>query len=169
VKQTWQNLIFLLNKMADLYAELLELGKAKKEILVSGKADNLPPLTKQEEVLVLKAGKFETARLQLVAELAAHYGRKPEEVNLTELERLSQAEGYFDVQKAGERLKTIVGELSDMNELNAQLTKQALFFVNCNINLLMQNTADSTYAPVNNSPNQSGNTARSRLLIDRKV
>lgn len=169
MKQTWQNLIFLLHKTADLYDELLRISQNKKQVLVSGKADNLPPLVKEEEVLVVQAGKFETARQQIIAELAVHYGCTPEELNLTELEKAAQAvEMQDEVRKAGERLKTIVTELRKMNELNAELTQQALFFVNCSINLLMQNSADQTYQP-NNSANQAGSAARSRLLIDRKV
>lgn len=153
-----------------MYAELLALSKTKQDVLVSGKAQNLPPIVKQEEVLVLQANKFETARIQLMGELAIHYGRKPEELNMTELEKLSVHEKMQDlVHKAGERLKTIINELTELNALNARLTQQALFFVNCNINLLLQNNADSTYTPTNNSTNQAGSAARSRLLIDRKV
>ncbi|XER08374.1 hypothetical protein SRRS_39890 [Sporomusa rhizae] len=161
----WEKLVILLNHTLQIYQALLQLSRKKREILVEAKPQELELLTKQEERFIIEAGKLEKLRLSTIQELAAALGIAPERAVLSELVEHADSDTAAELKKIGQQFSGLAGELTQLNELNEKLIQQSLEFVNYNINVLSQATAESTYAP----KGQPETTRPGRSLLDTKV
>lgn len=161
----WDKLVALLNHTLNVYQALLQLSRKKREILVEAKPQELEALTKQEERLIIEAGKLEKLRLSTIQELAASLGIAPEQAVLSTLIEHADSDTAAELQKISQQFSGLTGELTQLNALNEKLIRQSLEFVNYNINVLSQATAESTYAPKGQpEANRPG-----RSLLDTKV
>jgi flagellar biosynthesis/type III secretory pathway chaperone len=167
VEKKWEGFLTLIAQILELCHQMLALGKTKREILVSGKTEGLEKIIKQEELLLMQIDKLETERSKKSREITEIHGIQLAEMTLSDIAKLAEASVAGQIQEIGAHLKKTVGELGELNQLNNKLLQQALFFVNCNINLLVQNQAEPVYG-VQNSSNTT-NTMRGRLLVDQKI
>lgn len=165
MKQHWQNLIAVLEEMLSLYQAILTLSQEKRKVLVSANGQMLEQITKQEEILILQAGKLEKRREKAIDEIGLAYEFEAAETNITKLKEFADPDIASKLDELSSQLSKTFSELGATNKINTNLIKQALVFVNYNINMLAQSTASPTYAPVGKS-GQSGN---SRNWVDRKV
>lgn len=165
MKQHWQNLIAVLEEMLSLYQAILTLSQEKRKVLVSANGQMLEQITRQEELLILQAGKLDNRREKVIAEIGSACGFKAAETNITKLKEFADQDIALKLDELSAQLSKTFSELGTVNKINTNLIKQALTFVNYNINMLAQSTASPTYAPVGKS-GQSGN---SRNWVDRKV
>lgn len=161
----WENFIVLLRQTLEIYEALLLLSRKKRQILVEVKPQELEQLTKQEELLIIKAGQLETARKAQVQEIITKLGLSPEQSQLTTLIEHADSQTADKLEEISEEFTEIAAELVELNELNEKLIKQSLELVNYNINILSQNSAESTYAP----KGQPGATSSGRSILDTKA
>ncbi|MPM47237.1 hypothetical protein SDC9_93945 [bioreactor metagenome] len=165
MKQQWEKLIAVLDEMLALYRAILSLSQEKRSILVAADGQKLEQITKQEELLILQAGKLEKRREKVISEIGASQGFGPSETNISKLKELTDDTTAKRLDEISEQLTKVFAELGTVNEVNTKLIKQALVFVNYNINILAQSTTSPTYAP----EGKSGQTGNSRNWVDRKV
>jgi flagellar biosynthesis/type III secretory pathway chaperone len=161
----WEKFIVLLNQTLEIYEALLLLSRKKRQVLVEVKQQELEQLTKQEELLIIKAGQLETLRKAQTQELITELGLSPEQAQLAILIEHADSQTAGKLEEISEEFTEIAAELVELNELNEKLIKQSLELVNYNINILSQNTADSTYAP-KGKPGASGS---GRSILDTKA
>lgn len=161
----WDKLVILLDEMVSLYEAILELSRQKRDILIAVKPQDLEALTKQEELLILQAGKLEAARGKLMQQLAAAGGVAAQDLTLAKMKELAGPEASARLDKIAAEFERIMAELAPVNKLNAELIQRALGFINYNINLLTQSAAGPTYAP----QGQNTRETQVRKLVDRKV
>lgn len=162
----WEELIVILEKMLAVYQAILTLSKEKRAVLVAADGKKLEQITKQEEILILNAGKLDARRAFIVKELGAALELAGDDLTIEKLSKKA------DPVYAG-RLKDIkndfdktIAELTSLNRTNSQLIQHALNFVNYNINILVQNQSGPTYAPKGRTEDKP---APPRALFDRKV
>lgn len=160
----WDKLVFLLTEIVALYRVILEISRNKKKVLVSARVEELEALTKQEESIILQIGKLETAREQIVAELAGLYGLSSNDLTLSKARELAGGETAAKLQALEVDLASIAAELAPLNKINTELIQQSLNYVNYNLNLLTQSPAGTNYAAKG-----QGETQRPRAVIDAKV
>lgn len=165
MNNNWQKLSATLTEMVDLYDVLLELGKKKQAALIAVRTEELDSLTKQEELVIIKIGKHETARIKLAESIAAAAGLSADVLTLEQMQELAGPEISGQLEKAAADFDRIVAELAPLNERNADLIQQALGFINYNLNLLAQSAA----GPIYNSDGNSGQESQARKLVDKKV
>ena len=132
-----QTLVQALGKVLLLHKSLNQLAKQKTEILKTGDTDALSNLLKEEKKHIQAIQKFENERHQATREFLIKYKRADvtnptlsdciEIANLTEKQKLTQLKSELQVQ---------IKALTDRNELNQQLLKQSLQFVNVSLDLL---------------------------------
>ncbi|SMC39795.1 flagellar protein FlgN [Sporomusa malonica] len=161
----WEKLIILLNQTLEVYQALLKLSRKKRDILIEAKPQEIEMLTKQEEILIIEAGKLEIMRSTLTHELAAAIGLAPDETTMSTLIERADNETAGKLILVIDRFGGITSELTKMNELNTQLIQQSLDLINFNINILSQSAAETTYAPKGNT----APTARNRSILDTKA
>lgn len=166
MKKEGEGFLLVLTQISELSDQILALGKNKREILVSGKTQGLEDIVKQEEVILRQLDKLETARRKMLQEFAAKHGIEAQDMVLSEIIKAADSGLCEQIEKIGGRIKETVAEIGELNQLNNRLIQQGLFFVNCSINLLVQNQAEPVYGMENSN---TANKPRGRLLIDQKV
>ncbi|XEQ98304.1 hypothetical protein SPX_31960 [Sporomusa paucivorans] len=147
VTAVWDKLILLLTQNLQIYQALLRLSQKKREVLVAVNPQDLEQLTKQEEMLIIEAGKLEKLRQTLTGELAAALSLSPGQTALAVLIEQAEAETAAKLRTISETFTGVTAELVELNAVNEKLIKQSLDYINYNINILSQSTAEPTYAP----------------------
>lgn len=165
MKDIWEKLIALLSEMVALYKSVLEISRQKNETLIAAKPKELETLTRKEELLIVRIGKLETARIKLMNQLAEGYNLASETLTFTKLQELAEPAITESLEKIAQGFDTTLGELAPINLLNIALIEQALVFVNYNINLLTRSRTAPTYAP----RGQGGQETQGLKLVDRRV
>lgn len=161
----WDKLVVALNQILEIYQALLQLSRKKKEILIAANPQELEKLTKQEEMLIIQAGKLEKLRLVAMQGLVVELGISPDQVVMSALIKYADSTTAAKLSEIFQAFTEITGELNKLNELNEKLIRQSLDFVSYNINILSQSKADTTYAPQRQeSVGKSG-----RTILDAKV
>jgi DNA-binding Xre family transcriptional regulator len=145
-KQIIDDLIKILEQETELYNEILNISKNKTSTIVEGKVAELESMVKLEQSILVKMGKMETAREQIIEKISAQLDIKPSDVTLTELykhigDQESQALGKYQT-----KMSAIVNEVKNSNELNSKLIKNSLDYINFSINLLTEvNSSGNSY------------------------
>ena len=133
MKDKWEELLTVLSNMLSIYQAILTLSQQKHDILVAAKSHELETVTKQEEVLIQQVGKLEDLRGKLVSELMAGYGITEGEVSLAQLYKIATPAVARQLENFGKKIGDIMTEMAPINKLNTELIKQALGFINYNI------------------------------------
>ena len=161
----WDKIVLVLNQTLQVYQALLQLSHRKREILTVANSQELEQLTKQEEMLVIQAGKLEKIRLTIIQELAAGLGLPTSQLILSTLAKHADGPTAVKLIEINKTFSEVTRELAKLNKLNSMLIQQSLDYVSYNINILSQNKADPTYAPQGqNSPGKPG-----RTILDTKA
>lgn len=157
-----QQLLGLMEEQVKLIRDLTELSKRQSQVLVNGQLDELDTLTSGAQAVIWKLGKLEEKRFDLQTTVATGLGIHPSQLTLSRLlaalppalaERSSLlAEAYGEATQ----------ELVRVNQLNVDLTQQAMAYVDFSLQLLGASTpSGSVYSPTGRGP--QGNEPRRRL------
>ncbi len=160
----WENFQRLLGELLRIYQELLALSKQKKNLLVAGKPAELEMLVKQEEIMIIRAGKIDMARQQVLIRIVNEGTSDRSELTLSALIDLAPEKMTAGLRRISQEFERVLVELKEQNALNTLLIKQALKLVNFNINLLTQNSVGPTYSPYGSH----GQSVQGRTMFDRK-
>lgn len=160
----WENLQRLMSELLRIYQEILALSKQKKNLLVAGNPAALDKVVKQEEVMIVRAGKIDAARQQVIAVIVTKAGSDHAGVTMSDLLVLAPESVAAGLRSTSQQFERVLTELKVQNSLNTQLLKQALNLVNFNINLLTQNSVGQTYSP----RGSHGQSVQGRTMFDRK-
>lgn len=132
-----ETLYDLLDNLIQLHRAMYTLAGQKKDVLVKGNIDELVAITRQEQQLIKGVTAAETARQTLVKELSVEKGFALQDGTLAELIKLTtSAEEKARLTSYRDELTRIVTQLRNANELNQQLLKQSLEFVNLTLDLI---------------------------------
>lgn len=130
-----EQLIIALNKQCEMYQEVLEIGRKKRDIIVEGKIKELDGITGKEQAMILSIGKLENIRESIVKNIVR-------ELNLSEIQNISGLAQYLD-DKTKNKLLAIRDTLTEIlkmvkeeNDLNSKLIEQSLEYIEFNKNML---------------------------------
>lgn len=161
----WDNLVLAMTEILVIYRGILELSRRKREILISTKAQELGPVTSQEEFLIRQLGKLEASRRDTLCDLADIYQLNKDQLTLENLRQLADPENAEKLASIASEFDLVIKELTPLNQVNSELIQQGLTFVKYSINLLTQTTVGPTYAP----NGQGTSLMHSRKLFDQKA
>ncbi len=164
-RESVNELIKVLGQETELYSEILNITKNKTNTIVEGKVAELENMVKLEQSLLLKMGKLETLREQLLDKISAQIGVKPSELTLSQLYKHLDEQDVEALKKHQNKMTAIVSEVKNSNDLNSKLIKNSLDYINFSINLLTEMNS------VNNSYGFDGNSSNSkkRNIFDVKL
>ena len=159
------SLINVLKQQAAVYEDILKISQNKTNIIVEGKVTELENLVKLEQSLVVKVGKLESTREELVGKLSEELKLKSDSINVSELVEHLGADESDELRSHQEKILGILGNLKHANELNSRLINNSLEYIDFSINLLT--SVDSG----NNSYGNSGKVSDSkkRSFLDVKL
>ena len=160
-----KNLIDVLNKESSIYEGILKLSKEKTDVIVQGRVSELEGITRAEQTMILQLGKLEEEREALVGEYAAKLGRKPEDVTISELEKILPKEQSKELSECSKRMTGLFDNLRNASVMNSKLIKNSLDYIDFSINVL-SNAGSS--GDIYGKSGQS-NDASKRSFFDMKL
>ena len=133
-----EELISTLSQEKDLYLALLPIAEEKTKAIVANNLDELQEITSREQTAVGKISALERKRDEVIANMGIVLGRKPQELTLAELIRITekQPKDQAVLAELKDALGTAVRKLADVNERNNVLIKHSLDMIQFNMNLL---------------------------------
>lgn len=133
-----EELISTLSKEKELYLTLLPIAEEKTKAIVANDLEALQRITDQEQETLDSVNALERKRSEVIGNMGIVLGRKPQELTLTELIRITEKQPKD--REALSKLKDVLGKtvrrLADLNERNNALIQQSLEILEFNMNLL---------------------------------
>ena len=162
-----ETLLTVLQESVTLYKGLLMLGEEKRQALVGAQSAELDAVTRREELMILEGARLEERRAKATAALAKQYNLAGKAPTITMLSAVAEPEISQRLQSCKAELDEAVQRLLRLNETNGALIRQALHFVNYNLNLLTQCQAETTYG--SNGGRSGMDRGAAAMILDRKV
>lgn len=133
-----EELISTLSQEKELYLTLLPIAEEKTKAIVANNLEELQEITDREQAAVGKINALERKRDEVITNMGIVLGRKPRDLTLTELIRITekQPKDQTALTELKEALGTAVRKLADVNERNNVLIKHSLDMIQFNMNLL---------------------------------
>lgn len=166
MKEQWEALIAILSDTVSLYKGLAKIGEEKRRALIEADTAGLDAVTRREELIILEGARLEERRAKATAVLANTNLFSHRRPTLSELKNVAEPEVAEQLGTLSNELEAAVQSVVRINETNTRLIRQALHFVNYNLNLLTGSQAESTYRPTGGKVT---NGSRSAVILDRKI
>ncbi len=131
-----KKLIDLLNKESAIYEGIMKLSKEKTDVIVKGRVTELEGITRAEQAMILQLGKLEEEREALVGVLAEQLGIKPEDITVSELEKILPKEQSKELKECSNKMTGLINNLRDSNGMNSKLIKNSLDYIDFSVNVL---------------------------------
>jgi len=137
INKIWaDNLIKVLDYENKLYRQLLTLAESKTGIIINGELESLQNLIGKEQKLTNDLSKLNDVRERIIEQIAAGLGKNPKELKLSELEGMLPDDQAGMLNSARNKLKDVIGKLTAKNDLNQNLIRNALDYVDFTLNLI---------------------------------
>lgn len=140
-----EKLIEILNREISVYENIHKLSKEKTDVIIAGKVSELEGITRLEQSIILKLGKLEEEREELVEQLAAQMKIQSADVTLEGLIKLLPREQAGKLKACRDALTEILSNIRDANVLNSKLIKNSLDYIDFSINVLTNAGSTGNY------------------------
>ncbi|EKN67664.1 flagellar protein FlgN [Schinkia azotoformans] len=161
-----ETLIQTLEKILFLHKSLNQLAKQKTEILKTGDTAALNNLLKEEKKHIQAIQKFETERQQVsIAFLARKQSNDFTNPTIEDCINFANTAEKIKLTRIKSKLQQQIKILSNQNELNQQLLKQSLQFVNLSLDILKPEIDTYNYE----RPGQSFQYEEGRSIFNSKA
>ncbi|MGP4078947.1 flagellar protein FlgN [Pseudalkalibacillus sp. R45] len=158
--------------LSDLHSQhklLLEISVEKTEALKKNDITVLDKLLNEENKCIQTIERIENERIREVETLLNAQGIVVDEnPSLAQLLRFYDHEGQAKLIHAQNQLRQTIQELQDQNELNHELTRQSLQFVNASLSLMEPKKTTANYGRPGQTNQQNG-YQKSRSIFDSKA
>ena len=131
-------LLAVLEAQRATYIHLLELARERSAALRAANVDRLTELAEAEEPLLSRTRRLEAARIQIVRPWADQLAVPAEQVSVSALSPLLDAQRAATLAAARDALLETVSALDDVNQDNARLLNACLESVGDSVNHLLQ-------------------------------
>ena len=133
-----EELISTLSQEKDLYVALLPIAEEKTKAIVANDLEQLQEITDREQEAVGRVNALERKRNEVINNMGIVLGRKPQELTLTELIRVTEKQPKDREMLSGlkDELGHAVKRLADLNERNQVLIQHSLEMIEFNMNLV---------------------------------
>ncbi len=163
-----KQLFDILNRQTLVYESILKLSKQKTDLIVAGKIKELENLVKLEQALVLQISRLEKQREETSEELSSQLALQEDQnkISITNLLNHLNDEQQEQLKSFQQKMKEIVEELKNTNELNAKLIKQSLEYIEFSMNMITGTSVSGTQYEDKGTTKDSKGT---RNLFDIKL
>lgn len=156
-------LIEILEEENRIYGDILDISRRKTNVIVDGKVNELDRLTGTEQQLVLAIGRLEEQREEIVREIAGRMGISREKINVRAVMDGIGGEMKDELRRVTDHLFSTLEELKEVNDLNSQLIRKSLEYIDFSINLLAGSEFRALYS------DKKGKKGEDRSFFDQKV
>lgn len=142
----WREVVLVLSKILDLYKEMLELSEKKRTALMEARMDRFEQIVQREQSLIAAVEKLEKQREAILAGLLAAGKIASPSRKLTDLIASCDEATGASLREIHRGLKHTLSKLKMQSESNDRAVRQALSFVNYNLNVLSGASVAPAYA-----------------------
>lgn len=162
------SMIEILKKELQYYKDLLALSNTKKTSIIEGKVAELDKIVKLEQNMIFDLGQLEKQREEEVNKLCQRLGISDRKASLTEITEKLTKEDRTALERIQAAMRKTLSELKAQNDLNGELIKQSLEYIDFSINILTSSGMEtgSLYGDVGS--NEKSRAAKTRLF-DTKI
>jgi len=128
VEETRSDLLIILKNLNKSYQKLLELAYDKEEILVANDVERLVELNEKEEQVVEKIEDYDKKREEKLTQLGRELEINSGNVKFSFILEGMEEDFKIQFKELRKELLEVMDELSEMNERNAVLLKEALHY-----------------------------------------
>jgi len=155
-----QDIVRILDEQKELYDQLLETANEKTPVLVKGDVDQLNAIVQKERKLIARAEQLEQQRILETHRHFVSLGYISRMNTLREvIQSVNQPELKQKLIEQQRELSGLLEELRRVNDLNQQLIRQALSFIDYSIGLAVDDPAeDLVYQHPQKNPGGAGRT-----------
>jgi flagellar biosynthesis/type III secretory pathway chaperone len=130
-------LIDILSEQAARCEELLGLAKEKKDVIVKNDIEQLQKITGLENMVISQNNRLERQRISLAADIAEVLGKRGQVLDIAALITCMEGQPQQEpLREAGNRLRSIINELKEVNDFNHTLIQNALDYVEYSLNVI---------------------------------
>jgi flagellar biosynthesis/type III secretory pathway chaperone len=152
-----EKLIQNLEKLLQLHQNLHKIALQKTESLKSENIAELRELLKKEQMFVQAIKQIEAERVQVTAEFLGH----AEDLTLSACIGKSSGDEKQSLERIANEFTETMDKLTAANQLNRELTQQALQFVSISLDMLMPQESLTNYNRPDGNKTQSEKMRRS--------
>lgn len=155
----------VLKEETNIYNDVLRVSKQKTSVIVEGKVAELEKIVKTEQTFLKRISGLESRREALVGELSAVFGRKPEELTISNIAELSEGKNGEMLKNVQKSMTDLISELYRTNEMNSMLVRNSLDYIDFSLGLFTSlGNEDNNYNPQAEKPGK-----KVRNLFDLKA
>lgn len=165
IKDVENKMISVLSSELELYQELLKLSQKKTDILVKGDVKLLDEITKIEQDMIMRMGKLEAKRGNIIKKIAETYKKDIKQINMSFLKQIMTQENIKKLENLQEDMKYTLKQIDEKNRDNERLIKQALEYIDFSVDLLK----DVGQTKSNYNPDGKDSKNRAFHFIDKKA
>jgi flagellar biosynthesis/type III secretory pathway chaperone len=134
------DLIDNLRTQHDIYKELFELSKSKKDIIVRNDIDALREITAAENGLIGRSQRLERDSDVIIADISDVLGEADKaKVDFAYITELLESQGRPEAQEiksAASALRFLLEEMREVNDFNRELVQGALDYIDYSMNVI---------------------------------
>lgn len=156
-------LITVLNEQAERHSELLGLSLEEKDAIIQNDIECLQKLVGLKNIVISQSNRLEKRRIALVQDIILVMGNTDHDMDLGQLIQLMQGKPEEEeLRQVGKRLRDIVTELKEVNDLNKELLETSLEFVEYSLNALRTTLVNEPADPLGKSQGGAVGTFNTR-------
>ena len=130
-------LIDILGEQTTRYEELLWLSLEKRDVIITNDVEALQKINHLENMVISQNQRLEKNRLSIVSDMAIALNQKEDELTLAKMIELMEGkEEQLPLIEVRDRIKSVLGELREVNTQNGQLVHNALEHIEFTTNVI---------------------------------
>ncbi len=137
-----EQLVQTLDKETEIYGDLLQLAKLKREVIKAQDIDKLEEMVSEEQGLVVSLFKLEEIREKVLDKIMRDEKLDFVE-NVSQLAELLRADERHKILESKNKLMVLIKNVNEETRFNGRLLEDKLELINFNISLLAQTGEDS--------------------------
>lgn len=162
-----QPIVDTLEKITKLHDNLLTVSKKKTEALTKGDTDLLQELLLNERKYVQAINQLETKRMEQMSVWAKTKGIEPTNLTVSVMvENYVTGPDQESLELITVKLAELLVDLKQQEQLNQQLTKQSMQFIQMTMNMISPTITSMNYG---NQTTKSNDQQSNRSLFDSKA
>lgn len=140
------DLMDVLNDMAESLNSLVELSEQKKDVIIKNDIDTLKKITSHENVLTGRCQKLERRRAAISKDIALVLGEKETSLTLSRLaEIIKDQDEYAPFSGASQKLRGALAKLKELNAANRELIENSLEYIDFSVNVIRSTFDDDPF------------------------
>ena len=157
MRQSLEELQSLLLEQKALLGDMLELSREERRIIVSGEADKLEDIVRQEMRLLSKLNAIEKRRAAMNPAISAEFGLPENDITISAIIERAEPEEREVIKALQTQLNSLLGQHTDINKENRELIKAHIEYTDAMIDVMVDSED-----PLNNFYGGDGKTSQDR-------